>query len=89
MHDSVRHGFVYERVPRITLKSIANNAEIDVIWEHWEKTLEPLREELNNELSETWEEWAIPRGARDAWSERAKTIHARWVAGAHGSPARD
>ena len=30
---SVRHGFVYERVPHITLKSIANNAEIDVIWE--------------------------------------------------------
>ena len=29
----VRQGFVYERVPHITLKSIANNAEIDVIWE--------------------------------------------------------
>src|SRR5690606_1561839 len=27
----VRHGFVYERVPHITLKSIANNAEIDTI----------------------------------------------------------
>ena len=26
-------GFVYERVPHITLKSIANNAEIDVIWD--------------------------------------------------------
>ena len=32
-HGNVRHGFVYERVPHITLKSIANNAEIDVIWE--------------------------------------------------------
>jgi adenine-specific DNA-methyltransferase len=29
---SVRASF-YERVPHITLKSIANNAEIDVIWE--------------------------------------------------------
>ncbi len=28
---SVRQGFVYERVPHITLKSISNNAEIDVI----------------------------------------------------------
>lgn len=27
----IRQGFVYERVPHITLKSIANNAEIDVI----------------------------------------------------------
>ncbi len=30
---NIRQGFVYERVPHITLKSIANNAEIDVIWE--------------------------------------------------------
>jgi adenine-specific DNA-methyltransferase len=33
VHDNIRLGFVYERVPHITLKSIANNAEIDVIWE--------------------------------------------------------
>ncbi len=32
----IRQGFVYERVPHITLKSIANNAEIDVIWEKWQ-----------------------------------------------------
>ena len=24
--------FVYERIPHVTLKSIANNAEIDVLW---------------------------------------------------------
>ena len=30
--DDVRHGFVYERAPHVTLKSIANNTEIDVIW---------------------------------------------------------
>src|SRR5204862_4614182 len=32
VHNNIRHGFVYERVQHITLKSIANNAEIDVIW---------------------------------------------------------
>ena len=30
---------MYERVPHITLKSIANNAEIDVIWEKHEERL--------------------------------------------------
>ena len=35
----IRQGFVYERVPHITLKSIANNVEIDVIWEKFQKTL--------------------------------------------------
>jgi adenine-specific DNA-methyltransferase len=46
VHGNVRHGFVYERVPHITLKSIANNAEVDVIWEQWQAKLEPLREKL-------------------------------------------
>ena len=30
-YGNVRQGFVYERVPHITLRDIANNAEIDVI----------------------------------------------------------
>ncbi len=46
----IRQGFVYERVPHITLKSIANNAEIDVIWEKWQERLEPLRARLNAAL---------------------------------------
>jgi adenine-specific DNA-methyltransferase len=37
-------------VPHITLKSIANNAEIDVIWEKWQAVLEPLRQQLNDAL---------------------------------------
>jgi adenine-specific DNA-methyltransferase len=57
----IRQGFVYERVPHITLKSIANNAEIDVIWEQWQAKLEPLREALNKELQKSWQEWEIPR----------------------------
>ncbi len=50
VHGNIRHGFVFERVPHITLKSIANNAEIDVIWDKWQATLEPLREKLNETL---------------------------------------
>ena len=46
-YGNVRQGFVYERVPHITLRDIANNAEIDVIWEEYQEKLEPLREELN------------------------------------------
>lgn len=65
----IRHGFVYERVSHITLKSIANNAEIDVIWEKYQKDLEPLRQELNAALGTRWEEWEIPREADDDWSQ--------------------
>ena len=52
-HGDIRQGFVYERVPHITLKSIANNAEIDVIWEKWQATLEPLRAALNTALGKS------------------------------------
>ena len=77
-YNNIRHGFVYERVPHITLKSIANNAEIDVIWEKFKEMLEPLRKQLNKALDESWEEWEIPREAADAWPENAKKAHAHW-----------
>ena len=74
VHGNIRHGFVYERVPHITLKSIANNAEIDVIWEKWQETLEPLREVLNAARQQTWQEWEIPRVAEDPWPEATAKI---------------
>ena len=77
-HNDVRQGFVYERVPHITLKAIANNAEIDTIWEARQETLEPLRETLNAALGESWEEWEIPRDADDGWPGEATTAHAGW-----------
>ena len=77
-YGNIRQGFVYERVPHITLKSIANNAEIDTIYETWQETLEPLRAELNATLNQTWEEWEIPRDADDAWPATAKALHTSW-----------
>jgi adenine-specific DNA-methyltransferase len=78
VRNNIRHGFVYERVPHITLKSIANNAEIDVIWEKWQKTLEPLREKLNSTLKQQWEEWEIPREAGAKWDIPSRNYHAEW-----------
>ncbi len=68
VHNDLRQGFVYERVPHITLKSIANNSLIDDIWEKWQAILEPLRAELNRLKATRWEEWEVPRKAIDAWS---------------------
>jgi adenine-specific DNA-methyltransferase len=77
-HGKVRQGFVYERVPHITLKSITNNPEIDVIWEKFEETLRSLRDQLNQSLKQSWEEWEVPRAAEDKWPNVAKTLHAQW-----------
>ncbi|HLO48436.1 MAG TPA: site-specific DNA-methyltransferase, partial [Kamptonema sp.] len=77
-HGNIRLGFVYDRVPHITLKSIANNTEIDTIWETYQTKLEPLREALNKELKKTWEEWEIPREVDTKWSDKAKQLHSDW-----------
>ena len=69
----VRQGFVYRRVPHVTLRDIANNAEIDVIWENSESAIAPLRERISRALgeSETLDEWRIPREAPDGWGADA------------------
>ena len=77
-YGNVRQGFVYERVPHITLRAIANNVEIDVIWEGAQRGMELLREELNRALGESWEEWEIPRDAEETWPEETVRLHARW-----------
>lgn len=62
-HQSLKQGFVYERVPHITLKSIANNTEIDVIWEKWQEKLAPLLEQLG----------AVVRGKLSVASKKEST----------------
>ena len=77
-YNDIRQGFVYERVSHIMLKDIANNAEIDVIWEDFQEKLEPLRKKLNSVLGTAWVEWEIPLDADEDWSEEIKKLHANW-----------
>ena len=77
-YGDIRQGFVYERVPHVTLRAIANNAEIDVIWEEYQEILEPLRQELNAALGTNWEEWQIPREADEGWPPDVKMLHEIW-----------
>jgi adenine-specific DNA-methyltransferase len=77
-NNNLHQGFVYKRVPHIMLKSIANNSEIDVIWENCQKQLEPLRKQLNKEMKQEWEEWEIPRETENKWSTKAKDLHSQW-----------
>ena len=77
-NNDVRMGFVYERQAHITLGGIANNSEIDIIWDNHQETLEPLRQQLNAALNQTWEEWEIPREAEEGWPDTANSAHAKW-----------
>ena len=77
-YGDVRQGFVYGRVPHITLRDIANNAEIDVIWDTFQQELELLRTKLNGALDMSWEEWEVPREAESDWSDEIRALHGEW-----------
>ncbi|GBE53741.1 modification methylase DpnIIB [bacterium BMS3Bbin14] len=75
-HNNIRQGFVYQRVPHITLKSIANNTEIDVIWENFQEKLAPIREQLSvaSGQKKTLEEWEIPRERPVDWPQNTQPL---------------
>src|SRR5690606_31829115 len=60
------------------LKSIANNGEIEVLFEKWQEKLEPVRERLNAALKKSWEEWEIPRDADPKWTDPVRELHSAW-----------
>jgi adenine-specific DNA-methyltransferase len=60
----IRQGFVCQRVPHVTLKSIANNAEIDVIWEDWQPKVQSALERLNAALRRHATPYTVGTGGR-------------------------
>ncbi len=49
-HEGLRGGFIYKTVPHVTLKSIANNAEIDAIYERMHPAIAAALADLNAAL---------------------------------------
>lgn len=77
-HD-VRQGFLHERLSHITLGAIANNLEIDEIWERHRTEMESLRGQLNQSLGTSFEEWQMPREPHVSWSADAvRILHIWW-----------
>ncbi len=77
-HGNIRQGFVCDRAPHITLKSIVDNSEVDVIWDEFQANLESLRRELNAAVGKKWEEWEIPREVAPDWSDNIRGLHKAW-----------
>jgi adenine-specific DNA-methyltransferase len=71
-YNNIHHGFVYQRVPHITLKSIANNTEIDVIWDAMQPAVEAARAALNTALAGLPDAFEVETGGR-----KGKTIDFR------------
>ena len=64
-YRNIRQGFVYDRVPHITLKAIANNTEIDTIYEQWQPKVEAALQALNTALAGYPKPYTVITGGRD------------------------
>ena len=60
-HEGLKGGFIYKTVPHVTLKSIANNPDIDAIHERMHPAIEQALAELNKAIeSPPLQEWEVP-----------------------------
>ena len=73
-------GFRNKKVPHITLSSIANNLEIDVIWDRWYPTLEQYRQSFNNLAQKDNQSWDMPSPDDTSFSRDANESLLGWWA---------
>ena len=76
-HEGLKGGFLYKTVPHVTLKSIANNPDIDTIYEQMHPAIEAALDALNESLAGTpgfkpMQEWEVPFDLPDGWSDIAR-----------------
>ncbi|MCZ6803685.1 MAG: site-specific DNA-methyltransferase [Proteobacteria bacterium] len=70
--EGLKSGFIYKTVPHVTLKSIANNPEIDAIFEKMHPAIKNALSELNKATKQKFEEWDIPFDIPNDWQNSAK-----------------
>jgi len=75
---NIKQGFVYERFPHITIKSVANNEEINVIWDEYSSKMEKILKTLNAQLKKNFNEWDVPADPDKFWASDAINTHAEW-----------
>lgn len=63
-HEGLKAGFIYKTVPHVTLKSIANNPEIDEIWARMHPAIEQSLTELNAALADSGATFIVGEGGR-------------------------
>jgi len=71
-HEGLKGGFIYKTVPHVTLKSIANNPEIDEIYERMHPAIEQALGELNTAAVRSLKEWEVPFDFPADWPEAAR-----------------
>jgi adenine-specific DNA-methyltransferase len=71
-NEGLRGGFIYKTVPHVTLKSIANNPDIDEIYARMHPEIEAALAELNKAARQALKEWEVPFDFPVGWPEVAR-----------------
>lgn len=69
--EGIGSGLKYKTIPHITLKSIANNPQIDRIYEEQHPAIEKALVALNRAAGMAFKEWEVPREPTKKWPEKA------------------
>lgn len=87
-HEGLRGGFVYQTVPHITLKSIANNPDIDTIFEAKHPAIASALAALNAALKGQKLRHRSPQGGRKGeWIDFSATAKTHKLANGETTPA--
>lgn len=73
-HEGLKGGFIYKTVPHVTLKSIANNPDIDSIFDRMHPAIETALAALNAARPKTaaLKEWEVPFDFPADWPAAAQ-----------------
>ncbi|WP_242523039.1 DNA methyltransferase [Thiocystis minor] len=77
-HEGLKAGFIYKTVPHVTLKSIANNPEIDELFEAMHPAIDAALAALNESLRildlarDELKAWEVPFDFPTDWPEAAR-----------------
>ena len=86
-HDGIKGGFIYKTVPHITLKSIANNPDIDEIHERMHPVIKTKLEALNTALRGHDVPFTVSEGGRKGQVVSFKAKTAEEISLPSGEPA--
>ncbi len=72
--EGLKSGFIYKTVPHVTLGSIANNPEINEIYERMHPAIEVALGELNKAAKRKSKEWEVPFDFPADWPESSRKL---------------
>ncbi len=77
-HEGLKAGFIYKTVPHVTLKSIANNPDIDSIHERYHPAIEAALADLNTALQQA--DFYLPPFRVTEGGRKGQELGFRWGA---------